>query len=96
MDDPQLFDELLQAARQLQVEVRIEPFETAATRGGGLCIVRGEKLVLLDQHATLPDRISGLARALADLDHDTIYLAPEARALIEGVWSHRNRNRAPE
>jgi len=94
MDDPQLFDDLLQAARRLQVQLRIAPFETAATRGGRLCIVRGEKLGLLDQHATLPDRISGLARALAHLDHDTIYLAPEARALIEGVWSHRNR--APE
>jgi hypothetical protein len=89
MDDQQLFDELLQAARQLKVEVRVEPFETPPTRGGGLCIVRGEKLVLLDQHATLPDRIAGLTRALAELKHETVYMAPEARELIEG--NHENR-----
>jgi len=91
MDDQQLFDELLQAARQLKVEVRIELFETPATSGGGLCILRGETLVLLDQHATLPDRLSGLARALADLEHETVYMAPEARELIEGIPSHKNR-----
>ena len=91
VDDQRLFDELLQAARQLQVEVRIEPFETPATRAGGLCILRGETLVLLDQHATLPDRIAGLARALAELEHETVYMAPEARELIEGMLSHENR-----
>ena len=45
MDDQHLFDELLQAAERLGVEVRIEPFETPATMGGGLCVVRGETLV---------------------------------------------------
>src|SRR6266851_5786877 len=39
------------------LEVRIEPFETPATMGGGLCVVRGETLVLIDQRAPLPDRI---------------------------------------
>jgi hypothetical protein len=57
MDDQHLFDELLQAAEKLGVEVRMEPFQTPATKGGGLCILRGEKLVLIDQSAPLTDRI---------------------------------------
>jgi hypothetical protein len=92
MDDQPLFDELLQAAERLGVEVRIEPFETPATMGGGLCVVRGEKLVLIDQRAPLPDRVRALARALIELKSETVYMAPEARELIEAIrgdWNPR-------
>jgi hypothetical protein len=85
MDDQPLFDELLHAAERLGVAVRMEPFETPATMGGGLCVVRGENLVLIDQRAPLFDRIRALARALVDLHSETIYMAPEARELIEAV-----------
>jgi len=51
MDDQPLFDELLHAAERLGVAVRMEPFETPAIMGGGLCVVRGENLVLIDQRA---------------------------------------------
>jgi hypothetical protein len=92
MDDQHLFEELLQAAERLAVGVRIEPFETPATMGGGLCVVRGEKLVLIDQRAPLPDRIRALARALLELQSETVYMAPEARELIEAIrgdWNIR-------
>ncbi len=85
MDNQPLFDELLHAAERLGVAVRMEPFETPATMGGGLCVVRGENLVLIDQRAPLFDRIRALARALVDLHSETIYMAPEARELIEAV-----------
>ncbi len=62
MDDQPLFDELLHAAARLGVEVRMGPFETPATLGGGLCIVRGETLVLIDQRAPLPDRAPPICR----------------------------------
>jgi len=90
MDDQPLFDELLHAAERLGVAVRMEPFETPATMGGGLCVVRGENLVLIDQRAPLFDRIRALARALVDLHSETIYMAPEARELIEAVWDDWN------
>jgi hypothetical protein len=85
MDDLTLFDELLHAAGRLGVAVRIEPFEMPATMGGGLCVVRGETLVLIDQRAPLPDRIRALARALGNLQSETVHMAPEARELIEAV-----------
>ena len=65
MDAQQLLDELVQAAQRLGVEVRSEPFETPAAMGGGLCVVRGAHLVLIDQRAPLVDRLRALARALA-------------------------------
>ena len=60
-------------------------FEPPATLGGGLCIVRGEALVLIDQRAPLPDRLLALAPALVELQSETVYMAPEARELIEAV-----------
>jgi hypothetical protein len=85
MDPEHLLDELLHAARRLGVEVRSEPFETPATMGGGLCVVRGESLVLIDQRAPLPDRLRALAQALVDLGSETIYMAPAARELVEAL-----------
>jgi hypothetical protein len=88
MDDQHLFDELLRAAEELGVEVRIEPFETPAPKGGGLCVVRGERLVLIDQRAPLLDRILVLAQALSELGSETVYMAPKARELIEAIQGH--------
>ena len=53
--------------------------------GGGLCVVRGETLVLIDQRAPLLDRLRVLARALVELQSETVYMAPEARKLIEAL-----------
>lgn len=83
MDPQQLLDELIQAARRLGVEVRSEPFETPAAMGGGLCLVRGAHLVLVDLRAPLADRLGALARALRDLESDAVYMAPEARELVD-------------
>jgi len=83
MEPQDLLEELLHAARRLGVEVRTEPFETPAAMGGGLCIVRGASLVLIDQRAPLADRLRALARALGDLGSDRVYMAPEARELVE-------------
>ena len=83
MDAQQLLDELVQAAARLGVEVRTEPFETPAALGGGLCIVRGAHLVLIDQRAPLVDRLRAIARALGDLGSEAVYMAPAARELVD-------------
>jgi UDP-N-acetylmuramate dehydrogenase len=85
VDDRALLDELLEVARKLGVPVRIEPFETPAAGGGGLCVVHGRDLVLLDAGASPSDRVRALARALAGLDVDAVYMAPEARELVESM-----------
>src|SRR5260370_16836704 len=83
MDAQQLLDELVQAAQRLGVEVRSEPFETPAAMGGGLCVVRGAHLVLIDQRAPLLDRLRALARALGDLGSEAVYMAPDAPELVD-------------
>jgi beta-phosphoglucomutase-like phosphatase (HAD superfamily) len=96
MDEQHLFDALLQAAEKLGVEVRMEPFETPATTSGGLCLLRGERLVLIDQRALFPDRVLTLARALAELESETVYIVPEARELIEAIRKRAGMDRGRE
>ncbi len=95
MDDRDLLDEFGRVAARLGVEVRVEPFETPAAGAGGLCVLHGRPLVLLDARAPLSDRVQALARALGRLDVDAVYMAPEARALIEACGATRERPAEP-
>lgn len=91
MDERELQDELVRVAERLGAEVRVEPFETPVAGAGGLCVVAGRLLILIDGRATPADRVRALARALAGLDVEAIYMAPEARAAVEAA----GRERAP-
>ena len=94
MDDRPLFDELLRVAAALGVAVRVEPFETPTQAGGGSCIVRGERLIVIDSMAPLPVRIAALARALSELETDAIFMVPAAREAVEAMReSHSGENR---
>jgi hypothetical protein len=84
-------DELLRVAHKLGLRVRVEPFETAAVLAGGLCWVRGRQLILLDENASMVDRVAAMAEALANFDLETVYLAPEARQLVEAALARGTR-----
>ncbi len=87
MDLATVWDELVRVAHRLQVDVREEvlyPVQEGRDHGrGGLCIVRGQRVVLVDARATLRERVATLAGALAALDLDPIHLAPLVRQTIE-------------
>lgn len=95
MNAEHLFEELLRAAEQLGMAVRIEPFETPAIGGGGRCVFRGEQLVLIDAQAPLRDRIRALARALAELDAERVFMVPEAREVVEAMKGAGTKREQP-
>lgn len=88
MDAQRLLDELLAVARKLDLRVRIEPLRTATGRAGGLCRIRGQTVVLLDELAGPVEQAAALAEALGELDVDNVYMAPEARRTIEATKRH--------
>jgi UDP-N-acetylmuramate dehydrogenase len=85
VEERELFRELVGVAARLGVEVRVEPFQTPAVRGGGRCVLDGRELILLDARAPLVDRVEALARALAGFDLEDVYLPPELRERIEAA-----------
>jgi len=75
--------------RRLGIEIRYDRFErdalNIASRGGtrgGLCRIRGQHVVLMEEGLRAPDRVAILARALAHFDLESIYVAPVVRATI--------------
>lgn len=76
-------EELMSAARKLELEVRIEPFITPGRSAGGLCRIRGRQVVLLDARAAPLEQAASLAEALVAFELEAVYMAPEARRFIE-------------
>ena len=91
VDERQLLEELMRLAGRLGVGVRVEPFATPPAGAGGRCVLDGRPLILLDARAPLADRVDALAGALAGLDLDDVYLAPEVRARVEAARARRPR-----
>jgi len=70
------FEEL---ARRLGVEVR---YQAAAGRVG-LCVLRGERVAVIDANLRVPDRVAALASVLAGEDLNGIYVPPAVRKRLD-------------
>ncbi len=91
MDLGRLFEELVRAANKADITVRSESFDPnlsdARKWRGGLCVVRGKRVIIIDQRAPLVDRIATVAASLATVDLEQIFLPPIVRATI-GAYQH--------
>ncbi|SHK60377.1 hypothetical protein [Rhodothermus profundi] len=78
-----LVDELIAAARQLGLEVRLEtgPFR------GGHCIKQGDELIMLNRRHPPEVHLALLAEALRTRPLDTLYLKPAVRRALEEAWA---------
>jgi hypothetical protein len=89
MELARLFEELTLAAERVGIAVRLEPFDAAIPERvggrGGLCTVRGRRVILVDARAPLPDRIATIAASLAAVDLEGVFVPPIVRATI-GVY----------
>jgi hypothetical protein len=82
-----MLSELESLAARIGIAIRAEAFDTRVIeRSGGLCLLRGKPVVVLDAHAPVADKIAVLADALAAFDLEAIYVPPLLRARI-----HRRR-----
>ena len=86
MELPRLFDELTRAAERVGITVRSEVFDPNLSDvkrpRGGLCTLRGERIILVDAKLPLPERIATIAEALAGVDLENVFMPPIVRATI--------------
>lgn len=89
MELGRLLEELVRAAERAGIAVRSEVFDPNLSDvkrpRGGLCTLRGARLILIDAKLPLPERIATIAGALADVNLDHLFLPPIVRATI-GVY----------
>ena len=74
-----LIIELIEVFNRIGYEVRIEK----GMFKGGYCLLREEKLFLLNKKLEQDKKISFLARNLGEIGIDRIYIKPNIRELIE-------------
>src|SRR3954462_12442673 len=86
MDLARLLEELSRAAERAGIRVREEAFDPNLSDvkrpRGGLCTLRGERLILIDAKLPLPERIATVAEALAGVGLEGMFLPPIVRATI--------------
>ncbi len=79
-------------AARLGIPIRYETIGRVVARGrpgGGLCRLRGQPMILVDDTLAPRERVAVLAKALGSFDLDGIYLPPLVRATILAHGSAR-------
>ena len=87
---PAVVAALEEALERLGVRVRRE-------RGlfqGGLCVVDGEEVVVLNRAQPPEAQVAVLAGAVRACDHDALYLRPAVRAALDDAWAAADAGRA--
>ncbi|MBR9975136.1 MAG: hypothetical protein KFF77_06115 [Bacteroidetes bacterium] len=79
MDKEAMLEELRETCEQLGYTIRYEKGDF----GGGHCILKEQRLLVVNKRFTIERKISTVARALGELGVDAIFVKPAVRDLIE-------------
>ena len=77
-----VLEDLESAASKMGVKVTYEILQDTIA-GGGLCKVNGAYRVIIEKRGTVGEKAVTLAKALAALDTETVFLTPAARELVD-------------
>jgi hypothetical protein len=81
MNEQRILEELLVLLEANGVIIRNEPL---GGNGGGLCSIKGEKILFIDTQAASADSAAICANAVCELlDIEKLYIKPEVRQFIE-------------
>ena len=92
MDENSLIDLLEELTEGFGVKIRYEAIrqdEDAVYVAGGLCLLKGEYVVIVNSKATAKERINTLATALKHFDLDQVYIRPALRELLDKIPEQR-------
>ena len=95
MDENAIIEQLEELVKSFGIQIRREPIkqdEDLVKVVGGLCLLRGEYVLIINSKATTMDRIKTLATALKHFDLDQIYLRPVLRELLDKTPEQRPFN----
>ena len=95
MDENTIIDRLEELIKSFGIQIRCEAIkqdEDLVNVVGGLCLLRGEYVLIINSKATAIDRIETLATALKHFDLDQIYLRPVLRELLDRTPEQRPFN----
>ncbi len=84
MDEMAILSHLEALAHSLEIKVRYEGLEgETAFPTGGLCRIRNEHVIIVNERVPIREKIQTLAKALRRFDLNRVYIKPALRALLE-------------
>ena len=92
MDENTIIEQLEELIERFGVHIRHEAInqdEDSVNVVGGLCLLKGEYVLIINSKATIEDKIRALGMALKHFDHEKIYMLPVLRELLEGIPEQR-------
>ncbi len=92
MDENTIIEQLEELVKSFGIQIRHEAIkqdEDLVNIAGGLCLLRGKYVLIINSKATTLDRIKTLAMALKHFDLDHIYLRPIFRELLDRIPEER-------
>lgn len=85
MDGKILLIQLEELAEKLGILVRDEMINIDdVSSTGGLCVVEGKHILILNSKTTVTEKIQVAIKALRQFDLNEIYVKPSIRELLEG------------
>ena len=99
MNEPQIVDLLEELAESFGLQISYEPIrldEELGSKPGGVCLLKGQRLVIINPHASTKEKIRILSEAVRQFDLDRIYLPPVLRELLDSVPAHKPFNMTDE
>lgn len=79
MTREQILAELQTLALSLDITIRYEKGDFE----GGFCILRAERIIVINKKLMLPKKVSVLARSLGEFGTDSVFIKPALRDFIE-------------
>ena len=88
MDESAIIEQLEELVKSFGIRIRSEAIkqdEDLVRVIGGLCLLKGEYVLIINYKATKMERIWTLATALKHFDLERIYLRPILRELLDKI-----------
>ena len=88
MDAEVLLGLLERVAERLEIPVSYATLATEELPGrGGLCVIRGERRIIIERSLTTREKVRLLAAGLGELELEGFFLPPAVREAIENISS---------
>jgi hypothetical protein len=86
MTAEELLSRLEGLAEQLEIPIRYASLATEEYPGrGGLCVLRGQRRIIVERTLGCREKVRLLARGLAQFDLEGVFLLPAVRQAIENA-----------
>jgi hypothetical protein len=95
VDEHTIIDQLEELIERFGVQIRhdaIKQDENSVNVIGGLCLLKGKVVLIINSKATIREKIWTLGRALKQFDYEQIYIRPVLRELLEKIPDQKRLN----